>query len=102
MEIEEISRKLVYKVFSKKEIILKESRFFRANYAITPKDDEGSSFITIECLKGAQYENDPHFTFRCRIYHPDEFTRLQETDSNPLNLKDAIKYLKLIKPLLIK
>lgn len=102
MEQHEIEKRLIYKVFGKREIDFKESRFFRTNYTITPKGDEKHNFINIECLSPDRFEGVPHFQFRVRLFNPDTFLWMGEYSSHPLNEKDAVTYLKHIKPLLLK
>ena len=102
MELEEISSKLVYKVFGKKEIDFRESKLFRTHYSITPRGDDLHSFINIECLNPEKFEGVPHFLFRARFYYPEEFIRARVEDTIPLNLKDALKYLKRVKQDLFK
>ncbi len=101
MELEEISKKLINKVFGKKEIDFRESRFWRTNFSIFPKGEDRYNFINIECLNPDKFEGVEHFQFRSRFFHPDKVTSLLEQTSQPLNLNDSIKYLKQLKPLLL-
>lgn len=99
MELDEFNRRIAFKVFNKKEVETKLSPLFKTNFTITMKANP-NTFLNVEYkptkIDGKDIDT---FIFRTRFHHPDKYRRMTEDFTHPLTEKEAIAYLKLIKPL---
>ena len=99
MELDDFNKRITFKVFNKKEVETRLSTLFKTTFTITMKDNP-STFLNVE-VKPTKVDGKDidMFIFRTRFYHPDKFRRMTEDFTHPLTEKEAVAYLKSIKPL---